>query len=165
MTRLFEMDFDELEDGAHYETPARTLGESDIASFAQLTGDFHPQHVDAVWAEQSPFGGRIAHGLLVLSWAAGLVPFDPTRVVALRAVRDVVFKRPAFPGDTLHVEGKIESRTPIDEKLGLVTTTWRIVNQRGSGVARARVEVLWRREGAASEPRETDIVGAGVLPL
>ena len=108
---------------------------------------------------------RIAHGLLVLSWAAGLVPFDPTRVVALRAVRDVVFKRPAFPGDTLHVEGKIESRTPIDERLGLVTTTWRIVNQRGSGVARARVEVLWRREGAASEPRETDIVGAGVLPL
>jgi len=103
--------------------------------------------------------------MLVLSWAAGLVPFDPERVVALRSVRDVVFKRPTFPGDTIHVEGRIEGRTPLDEGLGLVTTAWRIVNQRGSAVARARAEVLWRRAAPPREPADTALVGAGVLPL
>ena len=57
-----------------------------------------------------PFGERIAHGLLVLSIAAGLVPFDPQRVIALRRVRDVVFKRPVRFGDTITRRGRSRSR-------------------------------------------------------
>jgi acyl dehydratase len=74
-----------------------------VVAFAALTGDFHPQHVDAEWAAQSPFGERIAHGLLILSLAAGMVDFDPDEVIALRRVRDVVFKRPVKLGDTIRV--------------------------------------------------------------
>lgn len=86
---------------------ARTVTEADVVAFAGLTGDFHPQHVDAEWAAESVFGERIAHGLLVLGLAAGLAPLDPERVVALRRVRDVVFKRPVRLGDTIHVEGEL----------------------------------------------------------
>ena len=81
--------------------------------FAGLTGDFHPQHADAEWAAASPFGERIAHGLLVLSLAAGLVDFDPEEVLALRRVRDVVFKRPVKLGDTIRVERR-EGRAGAD---------------------------------------------------
>jgi 3-hydroxybutyryl-CoA dehydratase len=115
--------------------------------------------VDAAWAAHSPFGARIAHGMLVLSYAVGMVPLDPERVIALRRVRDVVFKRPVALGDTIHVEGEVEETTPLDDRTGLVACTWNIKNQGGRLVVRARVEVLWRR-GTAEEPSTN---GAGVL--
>jgi acyl dehydratase len=160
MTQLFELDFDAVEEGATFETAARTVDQDDIASFATLTGDLHPQHVDPVWSGRSPFGGRIAHGLLVISFAAGLVPVDPDRIAALRGVRDVVFKRPVYPGDAIHVDGRVEACRPLDENLGRVTMQWRIVNQRGEIVARARAEVLWRREASGLLNH-----AAGVMPL
>ena len=89
--------FEELEAGQAFATRGRTVTEADVVGFAALTGDWHPQHTDAVWAAESAFGERIAHGLFVLSLAGGLVPFDPERVVALRRVGDVVFKRPVQP--------------------------------------------------------------------
>ena len=62
--------------------------------------------MDADWAAGSRFGEQIAHGLLVLSFAVGLLPLDPERVVALRRVGDAVFKQPVKIGDTVHVEGE-----------------------------------------------------------
>ena len=78
-------------------------------SFAALTGDWHPQHADAEWAAASRFGSRVAHGMLVVSYAVGLVGFDPERVVALRGLDGVVFKRPVTIGDTIHVEGAVDA--------------------------------------------------------
>ena len=72
-------------------------------------------------------------------------------VVALRRVSDLVFKHPVYIGDTIHVDGRIESRKQVDDALGLVETTWRIVTQRGRTVARARVELLWRRSPVGAE--------------
>ena len=48
-----------------------------MVAFSALTGDWHPQHSDAVWAADSAFGERIAHGMLIVSFAVGLVDFDP----------------------------------------------------------------------------------------
>ena len=144
----FQKDFDRLEVGERFTTRGRTIGEADITGFATLTGDTHPQHTDAEWAAGSRFGERIAHGLLVLSYSAGLVPFDPERVVALRRVRDAVFKQPVRVGDTIHVEGEITSRTELDTAHGLVETRWRVMNQRGKLVLRATVEVVWKRSAA-----------------
>ena len=143
---VFERKFDSLAVGDRYSTRGRTIGESDITAFATLTGDTHPQHTDAEWAASSRFGERIAHGLLVLSYAAGLMPFDPERIVALRRVSDVVFKQPVRIGDTLHVEGEITDLREIDQSTGLVETRWRVLNQRGKLVTLARVELVWRRE-------------------
>jgi 3-hydroxybutyryl-CoA dehydratase len=122
----------------------RTITEADVVAFAALTGDWHPQHSDAVWAAESAFGERIAHGMLVVSFAVGLVDFDPQRVIALRRVRDVVFKRPVRLGDTIHVEGSESERRAVDDDNALVTWSWRIVNQDGELVCRALVEALVR---------------------
>jgi acyl dehydratase len=148
---LFERDFDGLEPGERFVTPGRTVSEADIAAFAELTGDTHPQHVDAAWASGSRFGEQIAHGLLVLSFAAGSMPFDPERVVALRRVGDAVFKQPVLIGDTVHVEGEVVSVRPIDDENGLVECRWRVLNQHGRLVLRASVELVWRR-AAVREP-------------
>jgi 3-hydroxybutyryl-CoA dehydratase len=138
--------FEALEPGQQFVTRGRTVTEADVVAFASLTGDWHPQHADAEWAATSPFGERIAHGMLVVSLAAGLVPFDPGRVVALRRVCDATFKRPVRFGDTLRVEGRIAEVAPASDEAGLVTFAWNVVNQEGRTVCRARVEVLWKRE-------------------
>jgi 3-hydroxybutyryl-CoA dehydratase len=150
-TATFEKSFDELEVGERFTTPGRTIGEADITGFATLTGDTHPQHTDAEWAEASRFGERIAHGLLVLSCAAGLVPFDPDRVVALRKVGDAVFKAPVKIGDTVHVEGEVTKKRELDDGHGLVECRWKVVNQEAKTVLRVSVEVVWRRGGASRE--------------
>jgi acyl dehydratase len=145
---IFDRDFDDLEPGVEFATAARTITESDLVSFAALTGDRHPLHTDARWAADSPFGERVAHGMLLLSYALGLVPFEPSRVVALRGVDGVVFKRPAHIGDTIRVEGAIESLEPLDEGAGLVTCRWKVLNERDETLARAKLKVLWRRAPA-----------------
>ncbi len=115
-----------------------------MVAFSALTGDWHPQHSDAQWAAESAFGERIAHGMLVVSFAVGLVAFDPERVVALRRIRDVVFKRPVRLGDTIHVEGTEAERREVDDEHVLVTWNWRIVNQDGELVCRMTIEALCR---------------------
>jgi acyl dehydratase len=151
----FEKSFDELEAGERFTTPERTIGEADIMGFAALTGDNHPQHTDAEWAEGSRFGERIAHGLLVLSCAAGLVPFDPERVVALRKLGDAVFKAPVLIGDTVHVEGEVSRTRELDDEHGLVECRWKVLNQHGKVVLRLTVEVVWRRGGPARGPEQS----------
>ena len=158
MTRaaeLFSEWFDSLSAGDSFATRGRTITEADVVSFAALTGDWHPQHSDAEWSAQSAFGERIAHGMLVLSFAVGLVPLDPDRIVALRRVGDAVFKQPVRFGDTIHVEGKVATLATVDDGVGLVGCTWRVLNQQGKLVARVGIEVLWRRENTGGGDRRT----------
>jgi 3-hydroxybutyryl-CoA dehydratase len=142
--RLFGCSFRELTRGDRFETAARAVCEPDILQFADLTGDAHPQHVDPDWAAGSRFGEQIAHGLLVMSFAVGLLPLDADRVVALRRVGDAVFKRPVKIGDALRVEGKITALKELDPETGLVETALRILNQDGRLVVRVTVELVWR---------------------
>ena len=144
--------FDDLAVGQTFTTGERRVSQDDVSAFAALTGDHHPQHVDEAWAAASPFGGRIAHGLLVVSLAAGLVPFDPERVLALRRVGDVVFKHPVRPGDTIHVTGRIDALRPVDDDTGVVTLAWRVLDQDDRLVCKASVDVLWRRDAFVPIP-------------
>jgi 3-hydroxybutyryl-CoA dehydratase len=129
---------------APFSSRGRTITEADVVAFSALTGDWHPQHSDAVWAADSAFGERIAHGMLIVSFAIGLVAFDPEQVVALRRIRDVVFKRPVRLGDTIHVEGTEAERREVDAATALVTWNWRIVNQDDELVARVAIEAVCR---------------------
>jgi 3-hydroxybutyryl-CoA dehydratase len=138
-------DFDRLEPGSRFRSRGRTITEADLVSFAALTGDSHPVHTDAEWAAESEFGSRIAHGALILSYSVGLVPFDPEQVLALRGFEKVAFKRPVRIGDTIHVEGRLESKRELDAASGLAVFSWRIVNQLGDAVALAKARVVWRR--------------------
>jgi acyl dehydratase len=158
MSNPFALDFDALEGGERFVTRGRTITEADIVSFATLTCDFHPQHVDAQWASGSRFGERIAHGMMVMSYAIGLVPLDPERVVALRRVSDVVFKHPVYIGDTIRVEGTIESVTTVDSDHGLVESLWKVVTQRERTALRARVELLSRRSALPAPELASELV-------
>ena len=138
--------FDRLEVGARFRSRGRTITETDLVNFAALTGDSHPVHTDAEWAAESEFGSRIAHGALILSYCVGLVPFDPEHVLALRGFERVAFKRPVRIGDTIRVEGDVESKRELDGATGLVVFNWRIVNQHDVAVAVAKARVVWRRQ-------------------
>ena len=142
---VFSSGFAELTVGERFSTRPRVVAEADILEFAALTGDTHPQHVDSDWAASSRFEEQIAHGLLVLSFAVGLLPLDPDRVVALRRVSDAVFKQPVKIGDTVHVDGEIVRTRELDDDHGLVEARLRIVNQAGRLAVLATVELVWRR--------------------
>jgi 3-hydroxybutyryl-CoA dehydratase len=137
----------------------RTITEADVVAFASLTGDHHPQHTDASWAEHGPFGERIAHGMLVLAYAVGLVDFDPERIVALRRIEDVVFKRPVRLGDTIHVDVALVRE---NDGRGIEAYEWRVRNQDGKLVLRAIVEAVVA--GETREPVEDEaLAGPPVL--
>lgn len=151
------------EPGAELTTRGRTITETDLVSFAALTGDWHPQHADAEWAAAGRFGERVAHGMMVLSYALGLMPFDPDRVVALRGLDSVSFKRPVRIGDTIRVRSTVERVRPLDDEHALVALAWRVQNQDDRTVVRARVEALWRT-GDAEEAASAEPDGAGEEP-
>jgi 3-hydroxybutyryl-CoA dehydratase len=125
-------------------TRERVVTERDILAFAELTGDEHPQHTDRDWAAGSRFGEQIAHGLLVLSFAVGLLGFDPDRVVALRRVRDAVFKQPVKIGDVIRGDCETTGARRVDGEHELVDVRLRVLNQDDRLVALVSLELLCR---------------------
>jgi len=106
--------FEEFAIGDDYETPSRTLTEADIVGFAGLTGDYNPLHTDEVFAAKSMFGGRIAHGPMMVGMAFGLLSrlnlIDGT-VLALKAI-EWSFDAPLRAGDTVHVRARVTDAKP-----------------------------------------------------
>lgn len=149
---IFGTGFDQLEVGDGFETGPRTIAERDLAEFSELTGDHHPLHTDPEWAAGSPFGSRIAHGMLLLSYSVGLAPIDPDRVIALRGFDRVVFKRPVHIGESITLRGRVEDLKEIDREAGLARLLWTVVNSEGKTVLRANAEILWRRTAPAPRP-------------
>ena len=89
----------------------------------------------------------MAHGLLAVSFAVGQLGFDPERVVALRGLDDVVFKRPVPFGSELTVEGVVEDTRELDDEHGLVTLRLRVKADDRLAVT-ARVLAVWSRRPA-----------------
>lgn len=157
--------FESLSEGDSFRSRGRTITEADLVGFSALTGDFHPQHTDAEWAAAGAFGERIAHGMLIVSYAAGLVPFDPERVLALRRISDVVFKRPARIGTTIHVAGRIAGLRAVSEQAGLVAFRWDVRDGSEVTLCRAQVEVLWATNAPAASSVEAVLdLPVGVIP-
>lgn len=99
--------FEEFEIGQKIVTVGRTVTESDVVGFAGLSGDFNQIHTDSEYSKTSPFGQRVAHGLLVLSIANGLAVrtgFIEGTVLAFREITNWKFVKPVFFGDTVHAE-------------------------------------------------------------
>jgi acyl dehydratase len=93
---------DEIEVGSTFQTGARTVTEADIVAFAGISADFNPLHTDEIFArEHTPYGGRIAHGPLVLSLSYGLRSVrDRWKILALASC-ERTFRAPVYPGDTV----------------------------------------------------------------
>ena len=138
-------DFDSLAIGERFTTRGRTIAEADIVWFAAMTGDRHPQHTDAGWAARSPFGERVAHGMLVLSYAAGLVPMQPGPIVAFYGMEKVRFFLQTKIGDTIHVHVELTEKEERDENIGLATFHNTVLNQRDETVAKSINKVVLKR--------------------
>ncbi|KNY06723.1 MAG: acyl dehydratase [Achromobacter sp.] len=145
-----------LEVGHRFESAGRTITESDIVNFACLSGDFNRLHVDDEYARTTPFGQRIAHGLLVLSVLSGLTTqsngyrqLEPY-VLALIDI-NCRFPKPTFIGDTIVVRVTVTEKTeqyrPGKDK---VVFRREAVNQRGDVVVQADFAMVLRSlEGSA----------------
>ncbi len=99
--------FEEFEVGQQIVTSARTITEGDIVSFAGLSGDYNQIHTDSEFAAKTPYGKRLAHGLLGLAIVSGLAMRTGVlegTVIAFREINNWKFIKPVFIGDTIHVE-------------------------------------------------------------
>ena len=125
--------FEEFEVGQGCTSLGRTITEADIVAFAAFTGDWTSLHTDAVYAAQTLYGQRVAHGLLGLSIASGLVirlGFLEETILAFREIRDWKFSLPIFIGDTLRVHAVIsETRAVRRMGGGLVIFALEVLNQ------------------------------------
>ncbi|MBV6468104.1 MAG: hypothetical protein PGMFKBFP_03481 [Anaerolineales bacterium] len=103
--------FEEFSVGQKIASVGRTVTEGDIMTFAGLTGDYNQIHTDAAFAAGTQFGQRIAHGLLGLSIAVGLLMRTGALEGTVLAFREIVewkFVKPVFIGDTLRVEMEVK---------------------------------------------------------
>ncbi len=149
MTGLYYEDFHE---GQQILTVGRTVAESDIVSFAGLSGDFNQLHTDAEYAASSPFGQRIAHGLLGLSITSGLAlrtGILEGTVIAFREINGWKFTKPVFIGDTIHAELKVTETRPYPRlNGGSVTIDFDVRNQKDETVMKGTWTVI-----VASKPQ------------
>ena len=87
----------------------RTITQEKINLYAEASGDYNPIHVDESFAAQTPLGGTIAHGMLILAYVSEMMMQAFGLTWASGGKLSVRFKMPARPGDTLTVSGKIDS--------------------------------------------------------
>ena len=146
------MYFEEFEVGHELSTSARTIIETDIVNFAGLTGDFNFIHIDAVGAKESPFGQRVAHGMLVASIASGLSVQTGFIDGTTLAFRELTWKftKPVFIGDTIYVRLKVIGSKAM-KKLGggVVDFEVRVYNQNEEVVHKGEWRMLLK-----SQPEE-----------
>jgi oxepin-CoA hydrolase/3-oxo-5,6-dehydrosuberyl-CoA semialdehyde dehydrogenase len=133
----FRLKMSELHIGDTWKTPARTVTLDDIEHFAEFTGDKFYAHMDEEAAKASPiFEGRVAHGYLILSFAAGLfVDPDPGPVLANTGLENLRFLTPLYPGDSLRVELTVRAKSIKSKDTGQVRWAVEVFNQKDELVA------------------------------
>jgi oxepin-CoA hydrolase/3-oxo-5,6-dehydrosuberyl-CoA semialdehyde dehydrogenase len=133
----FRKRISELEVGYTLKTASRAVTLGDVEHFAHFTGDTFYAHMDDEAAKASPiFEGRVAHGYLILSFAAGLfVEPAPGPVLANTGLENLRFQTPLYPGDSMRVELTVKSKSVRDEEKGEVRWAVYIFNQKDEVVA------------------------------
>ncbi|WP_171170030.1 MULTISPECIES: phenylacetic acid degradation bifunctional protein PaaZ [unclassified Ruegeria] len=118
----FTRRFHELAIGETLHTAPRTITMEDIEHFANFTGDTFYAHMDQAAAERNPFfPGRVAHGYLLLSFAAGLfVEPNEGPVLANTGLDGLRFMKPVEAGDTIKVRLTVKAKTKRNEEYGEV---------------------------------------------
>ncbi len=136
-THPFRLRISELDIGYTLKTASRTVTLEDVEHFAHFTGDTFYAHMDDEAARASPiFEGRVAHGYLILSFAAGLfVEPAPGPVLANTGLENLRFQTPLYPGDSMRVELTVKSKSVRDEERGEVRWAVAIFNQKEEVVA------------------------------
>jgi acyl dehydratase len=148
--------FDDLFVGMRFRSPGRTVGEADVMAFAGLTGDFSELHTSDVYAARSQFGRRVAHGMLGLSFAHGLMWARTGELretaIAFLGISDWRFVGPIFLGDTIFVNYVIaeirDSRSKPDQ--AIATFDVELVNERDEILQKGRKALLLSKSPLAA---------------
>lgn len=125
--------FNDIEVGTEYVSAPRTIAQSDIQRFAELSGDFNPLHVDPQWVRaNTDFTDCIAHGLLMLAVGNALKTegLDDWQIKAYLGVNRRMIA-PAYPGDTVRMHTVVTEVRPSQSRpdTGIVTVEVTLVNQ------------------------------------
>ena len=126
-------------------TAGRTITESDIVSFAGLSGDYNQIHVDAQYAAAGDFGQRVAHGLLAVSIATGLIVQTGMMEGTVLSFRELgwKFSLPVYIGDTIRAKIEIIKKKSLPRLGGgNVTAKVSVLNQREEVVQRGTMVLL-----------------------
>ena len=137
--------FEEFELGQQVATAGRTVTEADVVSFAALSGDYNQIHTDAEFARSTAFGQRVAHGLLVLAIATGLIAQTGALEGTALAFRELTWKfiKPVFLNDTVHVLAEVSGLKALPRAAaGMVSLQVRVINQGDQVVARGEWQAL-----------------------
>lgn len=152
----FRKNLDELEIGDTIVTAKREVTLADVEHFAEFTGDTFYAHMDEEAARANPFfDGRVAHGYLIVSFAAGLfVDPAPGPVLANYGVDNLRFMTPVYPGDTLQVTLTCKEKNPrVTEDYGEVRWDTTVSNQDGKVVAQYDVLTMVAKASYKPEPK------------
>ncbi|MFH1085460.1 MAG: MaoC/PaaZ C-terminal domain-containing protein [Chloroflexota bacterium] len=137
--------FEQFVVGEQVESPGRTVTEGDVYLFAGLSGDHNLIHCDAEFAKATPFGQRIAHGLLGLALASGLAVQCGFIAETVQAFVGLTwkFKGPVFFGDTIRVRAQVASTRALPSMGGgLVVMKVEVLNQRQEVVQQGEWQML-----------------------
>jgi acyl dehydratase len=140
--------YSDLHVGRAFRSPGRTITDADVVAFAGLTGDYSELHTSDVYAKSSQFGRRVAHGMLGLAFAHGLMwPRSGElreTAVAFLGIDGWKFVAPIFIGDTIFVNYKIAELRDSKSKPSQAIATFdvEIVNQDGTVVQKGRKALL-----------------------
>lgn len=142
---------DDFEVGQVFTTQGLTVTESHVVSWAGLTGDFYPLHVDAEYARQTQFGERLAHGPMIFALAVGLVAlagFAGDSAIAWLGVDEMRMKAPVKIDDTIRVEVTVKSRQPTSNpRKGIQVWHYAVSNQRGEIVLDFDYRLMFHMRG------------------
>jgi len=143
--------FDEFNVEDRFVSQARTVTEADVVSFAGLSGDFNPLHTDASFAASTPFGERIAHGMLIAAIATGMANwtgvFEGTTIALMQQL--LQYKGAVKFGDTVHLELSVAEKKPTSKPdRGVVIFDARMINQDGETVLDGQWTLLMRAKKA-----------------
>src|SRR5438067_3976084 len=130
------MYFDDVEIGQEWESLGRTVTETDIVTYAGLSGDFNPIHVDHEFAKTTAYRKPIAHGLLIWAISSGLgMMAPPMRTLAFVSIREWHFKLPVYIGDTIRLKTRVlEKEERARGRRGTIAWLRTITNQNGKVV-------------------------------
>ena len=138
----------DLHVGLSFRSPGRTITDADVVAFAGLTGDYSELHTSDVYAKSSQFGRRVAHGMLGLAYAHGLM-WPRTgelrqTAIAFLGISDWRFVGPIFIGDTIFVNYVLAELRDSKSKPAQAIATFdvEVVNQNGRTVQRGRKALL-----------------------
>ena len=154
----FRKHLEDLQVGDTVVAGPRTVTQEDIDHFADFTGDTFYAHTDEQAARENPFfGGKVAHGYLVVSFAAGLfVAPEPGPVLANYGLDRLRFRTPTYPGDSITVTLTAKRITPRHgANYGEVCWDADVTNQDGASAAKYDVLTLVAKRDDADEPANT----------